>query len=141
MRGRPAGSRAGGDAADRPGSRVRADAALTLSGVDEIPGAVGIDPEVVSFLNNRSHTACGRGPTRRPGLTAAVSVTEYPYDVFAAAALAATIDDAETEGRTFSGTEDIADVHTFLGTGEKEGQVGSGPAPREVQRDRAGAGR
>ena len=35
VRGRPAGSRAGGDAADRPGSRVRADAALTLSGVDD----------------------------------------------------------------------------------------------------------
>ena len=109
--------------------------------MDEIPGAVGIDPEVVSFLNNRSHTAVRAWANPQTGLTAAVSVTEYPYDVFAAAALAATIDDAETEARTFSGTEDIADVHTFLGTGREGGTGGSGPAPREVQRDRAGAGR
>ena len=65
--------------------------------MDEIPGAVGIDPEVVSFLNNRSHTAVRAWANPQTGLTAAVSVTEYPYDVFAAAALAATIDDAETE--------------------------------------------
>ena len=79
----------------------------------------------MSFLNNRSHTAVRAWANPQTGLTAAVSVTEYPYDVFAAAALAAAIDDAETEGRTFSGTEDIADVHTFLGTGEKEGQAGA----------------
>ena len=59
------------------------------------------------------------------GLSAAVGLTEYPYNVFAAAALAASIDDPEAEARAFNGTEDIADVHTFLGTGDKDGQVGA----------------
>jgi hypothetical protein len=98
---------------------------LTVSGVDEIPDAVGIDPEVVSFLNNRSRTAARAWANPQTGLTAAVSVTEYPYDVFAAAALAAIIDDPDTEARVFRGTEDVADVHTFLGTGDKDGQVGA----------------
>jgi hypothetical protein len=98
---------------------------LTVSGVDEIPDAVGIDPEVVSFLNNRSRTAARAWANPQTGLTAAVSVTEYPYDVFAAAALAAIIDDPETEAAVLRGTEDVADVHTFLGTGDKAGQVGA----------------
>jgi hypothetical protein len=98
---------------------------LTVSGVDEIPEAVGIDPQVVSFLNDRSRTAVRAWANPQTGLSAAVSVTEYPYDVFAAAALAAIIDDPDAEARAFSGTEDIADVHTFLGTGDKAGQAGA----------------
>ena len=98
---------------------------VTVSGVDEIPDAVGVDPEVVSFLSNRSRTAVRVWANPDTGLSAAVGVTEYPYNVFAAAALAASIDDDETEARVFRGTEDIADVHTFLGTGDKDGQVGA----------------
>ena len=41
---------------------------VTVSGVDEIPDAVGIDPEVVSFLEQPvPHARCGCGPIRRPG--------------------------------------------------------------------------
>ena len=113
---------------------------LTVSGVDEIPDALGIDPEVVSFLDNRSRTAVRAWANPQTGLTAAVSLTEYPYDVFAAAALAATIDDPEAEARAFSGTEDIADVHTFLGTGDKDGQAGATLRRGKLSAHRAGPG-
>ena len=98
---------------------------VTVSGVDEIPDAVGIDPEVVSFLSNRSRSTVRVWANPETGLSAAVGLTEYPYNVFAAAALAASIDDPEAEARAFNGTEDIPDVHTFLGTGDKDGQVGA----------------
>ena len=98
---------------------------VTVSGVDEIPDAVGIDPEVVSFLSNRSRSTVRVWANPDTGLSAAVGLTEYPYNVFAAAALAASIDDPEAEARAFNGTEDISDVHTFLGTGDKDGQVGA----------------
>ena len=114
---------------------------VTVSGVDEIPDAVGIDPEVVSFLSNRSRSTVRVWANPETGLSAAVGLTEYPYNVFAAAALAASIDDPEAEARAFDGHRGHPRRPHVPGD-RGQGRSGRGrAAPRAAQRHRARRGR
>ena len=99
--------------------------AVTGGGPDQLPAGLGISPEVVSFLNRRSSTVVRAWTNPATGLAVAVSLTSYPYDVFAAAALAATADDRELALQPSAANADVADVLTFSGRGDKEGEVGA----------------
>ena len=99
--------------------------AVTVGGPDETPEALGIDPEIVTFLNRRSRTVMRVWANPSTGLAVAVGLTRYPYDIFAAAALAAADDDPEILIRSFAGTEEIPDLVAFIGQGSKEGQAGA----------------
>jgi hypothetical protein len=99
--------------------------AATVGGKDELPPELGIDPEVTTFLNSRSRTVVRVWANPDTALSAAVGVTEYPYGVFAAAALAATADAEDIVVRPFRGLEGVPDVVTFTGQGPKDGQVGA----------------
>ena len=96
-----------------------------MGGPDETPEALRIDPEIVTFLNRRSRTVMRVWSNPSTGLAVAVRLTRYPYDIFAAAALAAADDDPDILIRSFAGTEEIPDLVAFIGQGSKEGQAGA----------------
>ena len=108
-----------------PATRFGLTSSATVGGKDELPPELGIDPEVTTFLNSRSRTAVRVWTNPDTELSAAVSVTDYPYGVFAAAVLGATTDGHDLAARPFAGVEGVPDVVTFVGQGPKEGQVGT----------------
>ena len=108
-----------------PDPRFGLSGAVTGGGPDELPAGLGISPEVVSFLNRRSSTVVRAWTNPATGLAAAVSLTSYPYEVFAGAALAATADDSEVALQPSAANADVADVLTFTGRGDKAGEVGA----------------
>ena len=108
-----------------PDPRFGLSGAVTGGGPDQLPAGLGISPEVVSFLNRRSSTVVRAWTNPATGLAVAVSLTRYPYDVFAGAALAATADDSEVALQPSGANADVADVLTFTGRDDKAGQVGA----------------
>ena len=108
-----------------PDPRFGLSGAVTGGGPDELPAGLGISPEVVSFLNRRSSTVVRAWTNPATGLAVAVSLTSYPYEVFAGAALAATADDSEVALQPSAANADVADVLTFTGRGDKAGEVGA----------------
>ena len=59
----------------------------TVAGPDELKGSEGVDAAVVDFLNKNAPTAARVWSNDTGDLLGAVSITKYPYDIFAAAAL------------------------------------------------------
>jgi hypothetical protein len=108
-----------------PDPRFGLTGSVTGGGPDQLPAGLGISPEVVSFLNRRSRTVVRAWTDPTTGLAAAISLTSYPYEVFAGAALAATADDGEVALQSSSANADVADVLTFTGRGDKAGEVGA----------------
>jgi hypothetical protein len=108
----------------QPAPRFGPTQSATISGTDELPPGVGIDPKVIAFLNDRAHTAV-RVWSTDSGVAAAVGITKYPYGIFAAAALHAAGELPNLRVVTLPGLGDIAHVITFVGTGPKAGQVGA----------------
>jgi hypothetical protein len=88
-----------------------ADHGLTLSatatGSDQLPIEDELRSEVRDFLNNNSATATRVWSDSAGELEAAVSVTRYPYDIFAAAALGVVID---SDGNFIRSTDALRDV-------------------------------
>jgi hypothetical protein len=58
---------------------------MSLAGRDELPLVDGAVPEVVEFLNDRTKNVAR--VWGREGLTLGIGISEYPYQIFAAAAL------------------------------------------------------
>ncbi len=107
-----------------PSSRFGLVDSATISGTDELPPEVGIDHEVISFLNDHAHTVVRTYATPN-GLTAAVGITKYPYAIFAAAALRASRDLGNLHPVRLQALGAAPDVFTFAGDGTKAGQIGS----------------
>ncbi|MGH9135066.1 MAG: hypothetical protein ACRDZZ_14100, partial [Ilumatobacteraceae bacterium] len=82
----------------------------TLVGTEDLQGVDGVQAEVADFLNQRSVTATRVWGDGAGELFAAVSITRFPYDIFAAASLgeAATSDDAIVHST--DALDDMADV-------------------------------
>ena len=108
-----------------PDPRFGLTGSVTGGGPDELPAGLGISPEVVSFLNRRSRTVVRVWANPATGVAAAISLTRYPYEVFASAALAATADKLDVGLQPSAANADVADVLTFTGRGDKAGQVGA----------------
>ena len=60
-------------------------AGMTVWGTDQLELTAEVDPEVGDFLNNRTKNVAR--VWGREGLTLGVGINEYPYEIFAAAAL------------------------------------------------------
>jgi hypothetical protein len=132
--GPPAAAAPAPDAGDReleellpqePASQLGFEPGTTIVGDDTIPGGVAVDNKIASFLNDRSRTAVRVWVDVDAQLSAAVSVTRYPYSVFAAAALASAEDGADIAPARLPELDSLSDVVTFVGQGPKAGQVGS----------------
>ena len=108
-----------------PDPRFGLTGSVTGGGPDQLPAGLGISPEVVSFLDRHSHTVVRAWTNPATGLAAAISLTSYPYEVFAGAALAAAADDGEVALQPSAANADVADVLTFTGRGDKAGEVGA----------------
>ena len=67
---------------------------MTVAGDDELLPEDDVDAGVVGFLNDNSTTATRLWASDDGNLLGAVSITRYPYDIFAAASV------DETEGRS-----------------------------------------
>jgi hypothetical protein len=102
-----------------PDPRFGLTGSVTGGGPDELPAGLAISPEAVSFLNRRSRTVVRAWTNPATGVAAAISLTRYPYDVFAGAALAATADDPDLALQPSAANADVADVLTFTGRGTR----------------------
>ena len=91
---------------------------------DELPSGIAIDNEVARFLENGSSTVV-RGWIASDGSTAAVvSLTRYPFDLFAAAALGTVVDGDSIRRVEIAGLESVRGAIAFVGTGDRADQIG-----------------
>ena len=79
----------------------------------------------MTFLNDHSRTTVRVWADVDRELTAAVSITKYPYEVFAAAALDAAQDAKDVSIVQSPALSDVPDAVAFVGQGPKAGQVGT----------------
>jgi hypothetical protein len=86
---------------------------VTIAGRDELQSVDGAPVEVIDFLNRRSTTATRLWSSfdGDDTLVGAVSITRYPYDLFAAAAASAA---ADVESRDVVSTDAMPDVPDVL---------------------------
>ncbi|HWM19836.1 MAG TPA: hypothetical protein VNO51_09125 [Ilumatobacteraceae bacterium] len=92
--------------------------AATLTGSDELPVEDEIRSEVIDFLNKNSVTATRLWSDDAGELLAAVSVTRYPYDIFAAAFLGIVIESDDNDIRSTDALRDVPDVAAYTDTGQ-----------------------
>lgn len=97
---------------------------LTSAGDDELSAEGDVDAGVVDFLNNNSVTASRVWGTDDSQLIGAVSITRYPYDIFAAASVD-EMDNGDHELISKNALDDIPDVLAYRGTGAAANQVGT----------------
>jgi hypothetical protein len=98
--------------------------AATVVGSDELPDAE-LQSTVVDFLNKNSATAMRLWSDTAGELGAAVSVTRYPYDIFAAAALGTVIDSDDKVIRSTDALRDLPDVVFYTEPGTNVDQIGT----------------
>ena len=99
----------------------------TLTGKDELEATDGASPEVVEFLNERATSAARVWSSfgDEGDLVTIVDITQYPYDIFAAASVPAV---ADTGGREVVSTDaltDVPDVTVYTGGNDLPNQVGA----------------
>lgn len=94
---------------------------LTVVGKDELPDVGPVNSEVVEFLDQRSSTAARVWSSVSGELVGAVSITRYPYDIFAAAFLG-EFADAQRGGAIPDDAFTIPDVLSFV---DETGQTGT----------------
>ena len=99
--------------------------AATVTGTDELAAAEDLDPEVVDFLNNRSHSATRLWTDETGGLTGAVSITRYPYDIIAAAHLGIAANATKFAIVSTDAIPDVPDVVAYVGVGDEDNQIGA----------------
>lgn len=108
-----------------PGDLGPLASAGTYSLGEELPDGVAPDAEVLQFLDHNSRGIVRLWATGDATIAAAASLTEYPLEVFAAAALGTVDDDDEVVPTPNDGLDGVADVVTFVGTGSRADQVGA----------------
>jgi hypothetical protein len=96
----------------------------TVVGTDELPDAE-LQSSVVDFLNKNSATAARLWSDTAGDLGAAVSVTRYPYDIFAAAGLRTVIDSDDKDIRSTDALLDVPDVVVYTQPGTSVDQIGT----------------
>ena len=99
-------------------------ASVTAAGGDELTAEDNVDAGVVDFLNNNSITATRVWGTDDSSLFGAVSITRYPYDIFAAASVN-EITKGDREVISKNALRDVPDVVAYRGTGAASDQIGT----------------
>jgi hypothetical protein len=94
----------------------------TLQADGEPVNGVKIASDIQRFLTERSTGVLRL--FRRGDATAAVTLTEYPFELFASAGLGANKNLPETRLVSIPGTDRVAHIVTFEGLGSRAGQVG-----------------
>jgi hypothetical protein len=89
------------------------DSSATMVGSDEIEGADGVQADVADFLNRNSSTATRVWSDDAAELFGAVSLSRYPYDIFAAAGLGVVIDADDSDIRSTDALADVPDVVAY----------------------------
>ncbi len=107
-----------------PGDLGPLTVAGTVDAGEELPEGITPDDEVLQFLDDRSTGIVRIWGTQTLDLSAAVSLTEYPFEVFAAAALGTVPESSDTD-LVANPRMDVADAVTFVGTGSRSDQVGA----------------
>jgi hypothetical protein len=97
----------------------------TVTGSDELQGTGDVQREVADFLNDHSTTAVRVWSDDTGQLLAAVSVTRYPYDIFAAASLHEATHPANADVVSTDALNDVPDVVVYTGRGDAADQIGT----------------
>ena len=97
---------------------------LTAAGDDELSAEDDVDVGVVDFLNANSVTATRVWSTDDGQLLGAVSITRFPYDIFAAASVH-EITGGNRELISKDALNDVDDVVAYRGVGAASNQVGT----------------
>ena len=98
--------------------------AITAAGDDELSPEDDVDAGVVDFLNDNSVTATRVWGSDDGTLIGAVSITRYPYDIFAAASIA-EIGSEHREVISEDALGDVPDVIAYRGTGDDSDLIGT----------------
>lgn len=96
----------------------------TVSGDDELSPADDVDSGVVDFLNDNSVTATRVWASDDGQLLGAVSITRYPYGIFAAASVSETAS-GDRDVISENALRDVPDVVAYRGTGNDANLVGT----------------
>jgi hypothetical protein len=97
----------------------------TVAGDDELRGTEGVQSDVVDFLNRHAPTAARVWSDETGDLLAAVSVTKYPYDIFAAASLGEAAHPSGSDVVSTNALDDVPNVVSTIGREEAADQVGT----------------
>ena len=97
----------------------------TAAGNDELKGTDGVQTEVAEFLNKNSISATRIWSDDANELVGAVSLTRFPYDIFAAAALSESARPTKADVVSTDALADVPDVVSYTGRGESANQVGT----------------
>ena len=97
----------------------------TITGTDELQNTADVRRDVVDFLNQHSATAVRVWTDDSGGLTGAVSVTKYPYDIFAAASLDESKHRSNADVVSTNALSGVPDVVAFTGRGADVNQIGT----------------
>jgi hypothetical protein len=97
----------------------------TVAGPDELKGTDTVQAEVADFLNKHSHTATRLWINDSGDLRGAVSVTRYPYDIFAATALDSAAHPSGSDVVSTDALDDVPNVVLYTGRGTAADQVGT----------------
>ena len=97
---------------------------MTAAGDDELSAEDDVDVGVVDFLNANSVTATRVWSTDDGQLLGAVSITRFPYDIFAAASVH-EITGGDRELISKDALNDVDDVVAYRGVGAASNQVGT----------------
>lgn len=100
-------------------------ASATVTGKDELQATDGVQTAVVDFLNEHSTTAARVWSDDAGQLLGAVSVTRYPYDIFAAAALGEAARSKSSDVASTDALDDVSNVVSYTGRGAAADQVGT----------------
>jgi hypothetical protein len=99
--------------------------AWTVAGDDELQPVEGVQPEVIDFLNENSTTATRAWTDDSGRLIAAVSITRFPYDIFAAAAAAEFAKSDRWQVLSTDAMPDVPDVVGYTGIGDDANEIGT----------------
>ncbi len=97
----------------------------TITGNDELRGVDDIQNEVADFLSENAFTATRVWSDDTGQLLGAVSVTKYPYDIFAAASLGESTHPSRADVVSTDALDDVPDVVTYTGRDEAADQIGT----------------
>ncbi|HEX2786260.1 MAG TPA: hypothetical protein VHN36_21980, partial [Ilumatobacteraceae bacterium] len=97
----------------------------TVTGIDELRGTTDVQKEVVDFLHQHASSAARIWSDDTGQLRGAVSVTRYPYDIFAAASLNAAAHPKNADVTSTDALRDVPDVVAYTGRGEAADQIGT----------------
>jgi len=97
----------------------------TVSGNDELTAAEGVQAGIADFLNKHSRTVARVWTDDTGDLQAAVSVTKYPYDIFAAASVDHAKHSDSAEVTSTDALDDVPDVVSYVGRGDNADQIGT----------------